>query len=197
MNFISQMLLQDRFQILSWSGQHFSPGVSQQFWCSFSSSFSTFEDRRRISLKSCPFSQRFAVLARCYPIKLFLFVQFFSSIRSISGVAFSLEYPEAIFWNISSFQVFIFVRSIVVPVLRSSFNQCAISSFSCILMYSSIFVHFSNSFRRFVLFSLFVYIFMVVRWRFLFRSHHINSFVLFNPTGGSWRPSQVGHYIPP
>ena len=41
-----------------------SSGVSQEFrWC-FSSSFSTFENRRRISLKFCPFSRRFAVLAR-------------------------------------------------------------------------------------------------------------------------------------
>ena len=84
-----------------------SPGVSHQFQCCFSSSFSTFEDRR-VSFKSCPFSRRFVVLASCYPLKLFLVVQFFSSIRSISRVAFPVDYPEAIFsedFFVLSFQI--------------------------------------------------------------------------------------------
>ena len=37
-------------------------------WWSFSSSFSAFEDRRRISLQSYPFSRRFMVLALCHPL---------------------------------------------------------------------------------------------------------------------------------
>ena len=41
-----------------------SPRVSQQFWCYFSPSFSTFEDRSRVFPKSCPLSRKFAVLAR-------------------------------------------------------------------------------------------------------------------------------------
>ena len=49
MNFISQMLFQDQFQIIFIVGSTFSvfhsPGVFQQFWWCFSLSF---EDRRRV-----------------------------------------------------------------------------------------------------------------------------------------------------
>ena len=45
-----------------------STGVPQLFWWCFSSSF---EDRRRVPLKSCPFSRSFVVLASCYPLELF------------------------------------------------------------------------------------------------------------------------------
>ena len=113
-----------------------SPGVSHQFWCCFSSSFSTFEDQRRVSFKSCPFSRRFVVLASCYPLKLFLVVQFFSSIRSISGAVFSLDHLKAIFsedFFVLSFQIRSpiilyscpFVRLHILPVLRSSMLQSA------------------------------------------------------------------------
>ena len=37
----------------------------------------------------------------------------------------------------------------------------------------------------------------VDRSRFFFFGYHFNSFVLFNPTGGSWRLSQVLCYTPP
>ena len=43
----------------------------------FSSSFSDFEDRRRVSLKSCPFSWRFMVLASCHPLKSFPIMRIF------------------------------------------------------------------------------------------------------------------------
>ena len=40
--------------------------LNNSWW--FSSSFSTFEDRRRVSLQSYPFSWRFLVLALCHPL---------------------------------------------------------------------------------------------------------------------------------
>ena len=41
--------------------------LNNSWWC-FSSSFSNFEGRRRISLQSYPFSQRFVMLACCHPL---------------------------------------------------------------------------------------------------------------------------------
>ena len=64
---------------------------NSQWW--FSSSFSTFEDRRRASLQSYPFSWRIMVLACCHPFIIVFDCQFFSPIRSNSGV-FSVWFTE-------------------------------------------------------------------------------------------------------
>ena len=91
MYFISQMLFQDRFKIISLLAQPLafhSSGVSQQFLVVIIFILNL-EDRRRVSLKSCPFSQRFLVLASCYPLELFhLSDSLFLPIRSISEVVF-------------------------------------------------------------------------------------------------------------
>ena len=76
MNFISQMPFQDQFQIISLLAQPLCFSSSQSIpvilvvflviiW----------RPKKKISLKSCPFSRKFAVLARRYPIKLFQVMQ--------------------------------------------------------------------------------------------------------------------------
>src|SRR3954468_2930380 len=45
--------------------------LNNSWWC-FSSSFSDFEDRRRVSLNLAPFSSRFMVLACCHPLIIVL-----------------------------------------------------------------------------------------------------------------------------
>ena len=62
------------------------PGCLNNSWWCFSLSFSSFEDRRRISPKSCPFSWRFLVLALCHPHNCFDCHNSFITIRSISWV---------------------------------------------------------------------------------------------------------------
>ena len=130
---------------------------------------------KKISLKSCPFPRRFAVLARCYPIKLFLVVQLFSSIRSISGVVFRLNYPEASIsehFFVLSFQIrspiilysFLFVRLHILPVLCSLISLRSLRSLAS--RFPQVSSCFSNSFRWFILFSSFVSIPMVARSRF-------------------------------
>ena len=115
MNFISQMLFQDLVQILFIVGSTLplfhSLGVSQQFrWC-FSSIAEEF------SFKSCPFSRRFAVLASCYPIKLFhLSDILFLPIRSMSEVVFPFLFTGG---HHSSYHF------LIIPVLRSSVLQSA------------------------------------------------------------------------
>ena len=59
------------FQILFIVGSTFLifiPEYLNNSWWSFSSSFSVFEDQRRIYLQSYPFSRRFMVLALCHPV---------------------------------------------------------------------------------------------------------------------------------
>ena len=50
--------------------------LNNSWWC-FSSSFSTFEDRRRVPLQSNPFSQRCVVLTCCRPLIIVLSVRIF------------------------------------------------------------------------------------------------------------------------
>ena len=123
------------------------PGVSQQFWCSFSSSFSTSEDRRRVSLKSCPFSWRFMSLAWCYPLKLFPVVQFFFihpeyfrscfPSRSSGGHLFGIFLHSKFSYSFSNY-------SISVPLRSSQYSPGA--SFKCSLISSWSLCSFASKF---------------------------------------------------
>ena len=81
-------------------------------------------------------------------------------------------------------------------IVQISSNQFMISSFSGSKMPPSIFIRFSYSSRWIVPLLCSFSIIMVVLSRFFFFDYHINSFVLSNPTGGSWRLLQVLCYIP-
>ena len=88
------------FQILFIIGStflFFSPECLYNFSVGvFSSSFSGFEDRRRLFLHIYPFSLRFEILVRAYPLKnCFQLWQIFSSFRSNSRV-FAVCYSESI-----------------------------------------------------------------------------------------------------
>ena len=123
------------FQILFIVGSTFLVFIleylNNSWWC-FSSSFSTFEDRRRVSLKSC------SILFKIRDSSLlpsshnyFRLWEFFSPTRSNSRV-FSVCYPEFInsglfihsfqLWFSKSYRCFVQVIS----------NQFVIPSFSCI-----------------------------------------------------------------
>ena len=100
-------------------------------------------------------------------------------------------------------QQFRFIHSQLSVVILQSYrcivqvfsNQLVISSFSCILILSSIFVHFIilpdvalSSLRSFSILT-------VVRSRVLVIRYHINLFVVFNPSGGSLKTFSSLHYI--
>ena len=145
MNFISQTLSKINFKLfhcwLNLFAFH-SPGVSQQFWCSFSSSFSTIEDRKRISLKFCPFSRRFAVLARWLSYQIvtsraiiFTHPEYFRSCfpSQLSGGLHFRIFLRSKFSNpFSDYSIFMPFRSSPYSSGVLLFNQFAISSFSCL-----------------------------------------------------------------
>ena len=137
--------------------------LNNSWWC-FSSSFSSFEDQRRISLESCPFFQRCVVLALCHPHNCFWLWQFFS-------------YPSGAFHELFPFlssegHHFIILHSqhvtIVLQILRCMFKYSLISSWSIRSLVSK----FSQA-------SSFIFqFFLVVRSGFFVRS--------FNSYGGSF-----------
>ena len=138
------------------------------------------------------------VLASCYPHELFhssdiLFIhpKFFKS------CFFRLDHPEVIFLEyffVPSFQIRYpiilypcpFVHLNILLVLRSSILQSVRDPFVILslnsLKYLCAFLFIPGD--SFSLISHFR-IFTVVRSRLFFFDYHINSFVLFNPTGGS------------
>jgi len=82
---------------------------AQQFLWHFSSSFSTFGDRRSVSLNLGPFSWWVVVLASCHPHYRFDCEEPFYAIRSISRILFFVFLRRPSFQKISSFSVFNFV----------------------------------------------------------------------------------------
>ena len=99
--------------------------LNNSWWC-FLSSFSDFEDRRRVSLQSYLFSWRFMVLAWCHPlIIVFDCHNSFLTIRSISWVL------SILFLRRPSFRVYSFSTSSSPPYSTSaSFKYSLISSWS-------------------------------------------------------------------
>ena len=90
MNFISQMLFQDRFQIISLLAQP----LCFSFYRNISVILVVFlvvisGSKKNFSSKSCQFYRRFVVLASCYLLELFhLSDILFLTIRSMPGVVF-------------------------------------------------------------------------------------------------------------
>ena len=107
-------------------------GVPQQFMVVFLIIILGFEDRRRVSLQSYPFSQRCVLLALCHPlIVVFDCENSFHPSRAIQE-SFQFDSLKAIISDlfILSFQLS-FSKSYrcIIQVLS---NQLVISSFSCI-----------------------------------------------------------------
>ena len=92
----------------------------------------TFEDRRRVPLKSCPFFQRFMVLALCHPLIIVLIVRILFTHLEQFKILFSLflRRPSSQNLFILSFQLW-FSKSYRCFVQVIS-NQFLISLFSCI-----------------------------------------------------------------
>ena len=130
----------------------------------------SFEDWSRVSQKSCLFSRSFVVLASCYPLELF----------HLSEVPF-LTHPE----HVSSCFPISFYRR---PSFQLSFYIYPGASFKCSLISSWSLCSFAS---KSPLAYCFFLILTMVHSRFFFLDYNINSFVHFNPTGGSRRPSKV------
>ena len=129
--------------------------LNNSWWC-FSSSFSTFEDRRRVPLQSNPFSQRCVVLTCCRPLIIVLSVRILFTHPEQFRSLFSL-----ILWNSSSqnysFSAFS-SRSRILPVHHSSIIQSARDL--CVHLYLNSLKYlrsFSNSSRCFFIFSSFIF----------------------------------------
>ena len=150
--------------------------LNNSWW--FSSSFSTFEDRRRISLKSC--SILFKIHGSSFlpsSHNCFRLWELFSPIQSNSWVFSVLIHPKPIFSElfIPAFS------SHSLNLTGAAFKYSLISSWSICSHVSNPlkYLHsFSNSSRCFFIFLLSFPILMVVRSRFLFLRYRINSFVL-------------------
>ena len=136
------------FKLFSWLAQppcfSFSRSIST-ILVLFLIIFLNIRRPRRISLKSCPFSRRFMLLAWCYPLKLFPVVQFFFihpeyfrscfPSRSSGGHLFGIFLRSKFSNSFSDYSkilapsfVSIFFRCFV----QVFFNQFVISSFSCL-----------------------------------------------------------------
>ena len=101
-------------------------------WC-FLSSFSTFEDRRRVSLQSYPFSRRFIMLAYCHPLIIVLIVSILFTYPEHFMSCFPFLTPKPIILEdlfILSFQPSFSKSYRCIAQVFS--NQFMISSFSCI-----------------------------------------------------------------
>ena len=83
-----------------------------KFWWHFSSSLSTFGDRRSVSLKFWPVLSRFVVLASWHPHYRLIGRNSFIPIRSISWILFFVILRRPSFQNTSSFSVFNFALPI-------------------------------------------------------------------------------------
>ena len=128
---------------------------AQQFLWHFSSSFSTFGDRRSVSLKSWPFSWRFVVLASCHP-------------HYCSDYEESFSYPPKAFheffplWSSEGHHFRIFLRS---QFSTSSSNYSSLMSLRSSPYFTVVLSRLTfrcYHFNSFVLFT----ILPVVRWRF-------------------------------
>ena len=103
--------------------------LNNSWWC-FSLSFSNFEDRRRVPLKSCPFFQRFMVLALCHPLIIVFDCENSFQLSGANSRVFSISYPESIFSNIIHSQLSAHVLQFYRCFVQVIFNQLVISSFS-------------------------------------------------------------------
>ena len=122
---ISHMLLQDCFQILFIFGSTFPllilPEYLNNSWWCFSSSFSDFEDRKRVPLKSLPVlpkirgSSSMPSSHNCFRLW-----EFFSPIRSISGVVFSVSIIRRPSFQKNSSSSHFSYRYPIIPVLCSN-----------------------------------------------------------------------------
>ena len=168
--------------------------LNNSWWC-FSSSFSNFEDWRRVPLKSLP------VLPKMRSSSLmpsshncFRLWEFFSPIWSISWVV-SISFLRRPSCHNSSFSTCSY-RS---PNLTGASFKCSlISSRSLRLMFlnSLKYLHsFSNSYRWFTPLLRSFSILTVVHSRFLFLRYHINSFVVSILPVVRWRPSKFALYL--
>ena len=131
--------------------------LNNSWWC-FSSKFSDFEDRRRVSLKSCPFSWRFMVLAWCHPLIIVFDCE--NSFHPSGAIheSFQFDSPKAIISED------LFVLNIQLSFSKSyryivqiSSNQFMISSFHLYLNSFKYLRSFSNSSRCFFIFSSFIF----------------------------------------
>ena len=156
-------------------------------WWSFSLSFSSFEDRRRVFSQSC--SILFKIRDSSWlpsSHNYFRLWEFFSAIRSNSRV-FSVWLSGAHHLRFVHSQLSALIIQ-TLPVHHSIFsNQLVISSFQLYLNSLKYLRSFHNSSRCSFIFSSFIFISYGGSSKFLFL---INLFIV-NPTGGSWRPSQV------
>ena len=129
-------LLQDRFQILFIFGSTFPllilPEYLNNSWW-FLSSFSTCEDRRRVSRKSCSIlfnihgSSLMPSSHNCFWLR-----EFFSPIRSISWVVFHFFPPKAFISELCIFRFQLLFSKSYRCIVQVFSNQLVISLFSCI-----------------------------------------------------------------
>ena len=90
---------------------------------------------------SYPFSQRFVVLVRGHPLIIVWLWEFFSPIRSNSRV-FSVWLSGVHQFRFIHSQLSVIILLFYRCFVQVIFNRLVISLFSCILILSSIFVHF-------------------------------------------------------
>ena len=166
------MLFQDRFQIIFIFGSTFLIffwSASTIWWC-FSLSFSDFEDRRRVALKSVPVLPEIhgsSVMPSSH--NCFRLWEFFSPIRRISRVAFFSRSSEGHYFRRS-------LDSELMPLRSSPYSSGASFKYSLISSWS-LCSHVSKSPQV----SSFVFQFFPVNCAF--------ATFIFNSYGGSFRIS--------
>ena len=129
------MLFSKIFQILFIVGSTFlifiPECLNNSWWC-FSSSFSGFEERRRLFLHIYPFSLRFVILACCHPLIIVFDCEISFLLSGAIQESFQFDHPESIISDlfILSFQLSFskFYRCFAQVI----FNRLVISSFFCI-----------------------------------------------------------------
>ena len=158
-------------------------------WC-FSSSFSGFEERRRLFLHIYPFSLRFVILACCHP--LIIIFDCGNSFQLFGAIQESSQF-------VSGVHQFRFIHSQLSVIILQSY-RCIIQIFSYRSVIYSFHLYlnclkylhsFCNSSRCFFIFTSFIKILTVVHSRVLFLGYHINLFVVSILSVVHWRPSQV------
>lgn len=152
------------FQILFIVGSIFLiviPECLNNSWWYFSSSFSTFEDRRRVSLKSWSVLSKILVLAWCHPLIIVLDCE--NSFHPSGAIqeSFQFDSPEPI------------ISELLIPAFSSrcpnligaSCKYSLVSSWSLhslVSKFPQVSTSFSNSSRCFFIFSSFIFQFL--RW---------------------------------
>ena len=172
------------FQIIFIIGSTFPffiPGCLNNSWWCFSSSFSNFEDRRRVSLQSYLFFLKIhgsSFMPSSH--NCFWLWEFFSTIRRISRVASFLDHLKAIISEYYSFSAF---SSCSPNITGGSFKYTLVSSWSIRSLVSkfpqvSLFHFFLNLTGDSSVYFIRCSILTVVLSRFLFLRDCINSFIL-------------------